>query len=190
MVSVDGTDIAGSLIRVRRLNKQYRRGSETIDVLQGLNLDVAPSIIDICGAEPLRNVHGMSWKNLLRGTPADWRKSWYYEYNYEKEFPYTPNVRGVRTDEWKYVHSPNGDDQPDKYKAELYNLKNDPLETRNLIDSPDAREKLAELKAERGRATPEQVEWLTALLAADLHATIWRPSDWLSGRIEAELVRR
>jgi energy-coupling factor transporter ATP-binding protein EcfA2 len=41
MVSVDGTDIAGSLIRVRHLNKQYRRGSETINVLQGLNLDVA-----------------------------------------------------------------------------------------------------------------------------------------------------
>jgi putative ABC transport system ATP-binding protein len=42
MVSVDGTDIAGSQIRVRHLNKQYRRGSETIDVLQGLNLDVSP----------------------------------------------------------------------------------------------------------------------------------------------------
>ena len=42
MVSVDGRDIPGSLIRVRNLNKQYQRGSETIDVLQGLNLNVAP----------------------------------------------------------------------------------------------------------------------------------------------------
>ena len=42
MVDVDGRDIPGSLIRVRNLNKQYQRGSETIDVLQGLNLDVAP----------------------------------------------------------------------------------------------------------------------------------------------------
>jgi putative ABC transport system ATP-binding protein len=41
MVGVDGRDIAGSLIRLRHLNKQYRRGSETIDVLQGLNLDVS-----------------------------------------------------------------------------------------------------------------------------------------------------
>jgi putative ABC transport system ATP-binding protein len=40
MVRVDGTDLEGSLIRVRHLDKQYRRGSETIDVLQGLNLDV------------------------------------------------------------------------------------------------------------------------------------------------------
>ena len=42
MVSVDGRDMTGSLIRVRDLNKQYRRGSETIDVLQGLDLDVSP----------------------------------------------------------------------------------------------------------------------------------------------------
>ena len=40
MVSVDGRDTGSSLIRVRNLNKQYRRGSEVIDVLQGLNLDV------------------------------------------------------------------------------------------------------------------------------------------------------
>jgi putative ABC transport system ATP-binding protein len=41
MVSVDGKDVPGSLIRVRNLNKKYQRGSETIEVLQGLNLDVA-----------------------------------------------------------------------------------------------------------------------------------------------------
>jgi putative ABC transport system ATP-binding protein len=42
MVKVDGTDAPGSLIRVRNLNKKYQRGSETIEVLQELNLDVAP----------------------------------------------------------------------------------------------------------------------------------------------------
>jgi putative ABC transport system ATP-binding protein len=42
MVRVDGTDHTDSLIRVRHLNKQYRRGSETINVLQGLDLDVSP----------------------------------------------------------------------------------------------------------------------------------------------------
>jgi putative ABC transport system ATP-binding protein len=40
MVRVDGTGNDNALIRVRNLNKQYKRGSETIDVLQGLNLDV------------------------------------------------------------------------------------------------------------------------------------------------------
>jgi putative ABC transport system ATP-binding protein len=42
MVRVDGTDSGNALIRVRNLNKQYKRGSETIDVLQGLDLDVEP----------------------------------------------------------------------------------------------------------------------------------------------------
>jgi len=40
MVSIDGKEHSNSLIRVRNLNKVYRRGGETIDVLQGLNLDV------------------------------------------------------------------------------------------------------------------------------------------------------
>ncbi|MFB3819551.1 MAG: ABC transporter ATP-binding protein [Candidatus Methylomirabilales bacterium] len=41
MVRVDGDDGGGeSLIRVRGLDKTYRRGSEEIHVLQGLNLDV------------------------------------------------------------------------------------------------------------------------------------------------------
>ena len=40
MVRVDGTSGEKGLISVRALNKQYKRGSETIDVLQGLNLDV------------------------------------------------------------------------------------------------------------------------------------------------------
>jgi len=40
MVSVDGTDHGSSLIKVRNLNKRYQRGSETIEVLHGLNLDV------------------------------------------------------------------------------------------------------------------------------------------------------
>ena len=40
MVSVDGQDRGNSLIKVRNLNKVYRRGNESIDVLQGLDLDV------------------------------------------------------------------------------------------------------------------------------------------------------
>ena len=42
MVRVDGSNSDSALIRVRNLNKQYRRGNEIIDVLQGLDLDVDP----------------------------------------------------------------------------------------------------------------------------------------------------
>ncbi len=40
MVRVDGSGDGNSLISVRNLDKTYKRGSETIDVLQGMNLDV------------------------------------------------------------------------------------------------------------------------------------------------------
>ena len=40
MVRVDGGANSNSLISVRNLGKNYRRGSEEIHVLQGLNLDV------------------------------------------------------------------------------------------------------------------------------------------------------
>src|ERR1700751_2830070 len=43
MIRVDGRSDSSSLIKVRGLNKTYRRGGEQIQVLQGLNLDVDKS---------------------------------------------------------------------------------------------------------------------------------------------------
>jgi len=122
---------------------------------QVLNIDLAPSIVDICNSRPLGNIHGMSWKQLLTGKTKGWRKAWLYEYNYEKQFPYTPNVRGVRTDEWKYVHYPHGDGKPDRHLAELYNLKEDPNEKVNLIKDPRYISVVEELKGELARLLKE-----------------------------------
>jgi len=113
-----------------------------------LNLDVAPSVLDFCGAPALANIHGASFRSLTQGRDSPWRTSWMYEYNFEKEFPYTPNVRGVRTDEWSYMHYPNGEGLPDTEKAELYNIKTDPLQKNNLVDAPEGQDKLAELRTE------------------------------------------
>jgi hypothetical protein len=44
-----------------------------------------------------------------------------------------------------------------------------------------------ELKSERGRVSEEQQKWLDALSEAGCYAAVWRPKDWLSGRIEQEL---
>ncbi|MGB8169489.1 MAG: sulfatase [Chthoniobacteraceae bacterium] len=118
---------------------------------QVLTLDIAPSLLELCGVAPIEKTDGRSWVKLVReGDPA-WRKSWLYEYNYEKQFPYTPNIRGVRTDEWAYMHYPHGDGSPDKHLAELYNVKNDPEERRNLIKDPALAGNVAELQAELTR---------------------------------------
>jgi len=115
---------------------------------QTLTLDFAPTILEICGAEPLPKVQGMSWAKLLGGDDPNFRTSWYYEYNYEKQFPYTPNVRAIRTDDWKYIHYPHGDGSPDKHMAELYNLKTDVQESHNLANDPEYAGLVKKLRAE------------------------------------------
>lgn len=111
-----------------------------------LHTDLAPTILELCGAEPLRNIHGKSWVKLVREGDPNWRTYWHYEYNYEKQFPYTPNVRGVRTNEWKYIRYPHGDGSPDRHMAELYYLASDPQEARNLIANARYADKVRELQ--------------------------------------------
>jgi arylsulfatase A-like enzyme len=123
---------------------------KTIDQ-QVLTVDMAPSLLELAGAPALSGIDGRSWVQLVRSADPAWRKSWLYYYNYEKEFPYTPNIRGVRTEEWKYVHYPHGDGGPDRHMAELYDLKNDPGERANRINDPAAAAKLTELKEELTR---------------------------------------
>jgi hypothetical protein len=46
-----------------------------------------------------------------------------------------------------------------------------------------------ELKSERGRTTPEQLDWLACLCNAGIETFVWRPADWLDGTIESVLRR-
>jgi N-acetylglucosamine-6-sulfatase len=123
---------------------------------QVLAMDTAPSVLELCGAPPLPNVQGRSWVKLAHGRDPAWRTAWFYEYNYEKQFPYTPNVRGIRTDEWKFIRYPHGDGSPDRHTPELYNLRSDPGELRNLA------------QVKRHASTRRKLEQqLAALLAAE-----------------------
>jgi len=112
---------------------------------QVLTTDIAPTIIELAGAEPLENIHGKSFKTLVTQGDPDWRTGWFYHYNYEKQFPYTPNVRGIRTDRWKYIRYPHGDGTADRHKAELYDLDSDPKEQNNLIEDERYQQLVAEL---------------------------------------------
>ncbi len=122
---------------------------------QVLTIDFAPSILDICKAEPLPKTHGRSWKKLAKAGDPAWRTSWYYSYDYEKQFPYTPNIRGVRTAAWKYIRYPHGDGGPDRHMSELYDLVSDPEETRNLVGVPEHAETVTALATELARLQRE-----------------------------------
>jgi hypothetical protein len=47
-----------------------------------------------------------------------------------------------------------------------------------------------ELKAARGRMSPEQLDWAAALVNGSAEYHTWRPIDWLDGTIEAVLRSR
>lgn len=116
---------------------------------QVLTVDIAPSILDLSGAQPLQNIHGRSFNKLVQtGQDPDWRKGWVYYYNYEKQFPYTPNVRGIRTDQWKYIRYPHGDGSPDRHLSELYNIQQDPFEKQNLAKSQDHQQLIKKLQTQ------------------------------------------
>ena len=112
---------------------------------QVLTVDIGPTICELTGAPAMPNVHGQSMVKMLNGDSSDWRDAWFYHYNYEKQFPYTPNVRGIRTERWKLIRYPHGDGQPDRHMAELYDLVNDPMESKNLINDATQAERIEEL---------------------------------------------
>ena len=124
--------------------------------------DIAPSVLDLCRTPPLSKAHGRSWKALCNQGDPDWRTAWLYEYNYEKQFPYTPNIRGIRTDRFKFVHYPYGDGTADRHLPEMYDLADDPDERNNLAVDPahattraDLEQRLAALLTSFG-LTPEK----------------------------------
>jgi N-acetylglucosamine-6-sulfatase len=116
-----------------------------------LTVDMASSLLELCGLPPLPESHGRSWVRIARGKDdPGWRKSFLYHYNYEKQFPYTPNIRGVRTERWKYVRYPHGDGGPDRHAAELFDLS-DPDEAKNVAGDPRHADVIRELRGELDR---------------------------------------
>jgi N-acetylglucosamine-6-sulfatase len=115
-----------------------------------LNIDIAPTFLDAAGLQPAREMQGRSLVPLLAGRPSKWRTSFFCEYFAEKNFPRIPSWQAVRTEQWKYTHYTTLDGMD-----ELYDLKADPYEMKNLIADPAAKTALAAMKAEYARLLKE-----------------------------------
>lgn len=107
-----------------------------------LNLDFAPTILDLAGVKIPEWVQGRSLVPFFEGTPpASWRKDWLYEY-YEYPGPHEVRKnRGVRTDRYKYIHYW---EVPEEF--ELYDLQEDPGELHNLYGDKRYAELTAHLR--------------------------------------------
>jgi arylsulfatase A-like enzyme len=116
-----------------------------------LNIDVAPTILEMAGATPPPSVQGQSLRPLFSWRPrVAWRESFIDEYFREDWLPGVPTMVGVRTQEWKYVTYPDIDDLD-----ELYDLRRDPLEMQNLATEPGARPQIDRMQAELERLSNE-----------------------------------
>lgn len=105
------------------------------------NIDIGPTILETAGLTPPTHMDGRSFLPLLKGREVPWRDTVYYEYYWERNFPQTPTVHGVRTDRHKYMHYHGIWDLD-----ELYDLQEDPEELNNLINSPGHQDLVKELK--------------------------------------------
>jgi arylsulfatase A-like enzyme len=99
-------------------------------------VDLAPTLVDLCGAKPLRQAQGRSMRPILQGraNKEDWQDAW-AEHD-STVFLYTQRI--IWHGPWKYIYAPGGCE-------ELYNLTEDPYEQHNLAYKGQYRDELEDM---------------------------------------------
>jgi arylsulfatase A-like enzyme len=102
------------------------------------NIDIAPTLLTLAGAESPPHYDGASFARLpaavgdqSAGARPPWRDALTYEYYWEFNYPQTPTTFALRTDRYKYIQYHGVWDT-----EELYDLEADPGETDNRIEDP------------------------------------------------------
>jgi len=93
-----------------------------------LNIDIAPTILDAAGVAIPPSIQGRSFLPLIENRPVNWRTEFLYTYFWERSYPQTPTVLGLRSDKYSYM----------RYHGifdinELYDMQNDPDQMNNLL---------------------------------------------------------
>ena len=115
-----------------------------------LNVDFAPTFLEYAGLSAPADLQGRSLVPLFGGgQPKDWRTGWYYRYyHYPADHRVQPHY-GMRTDRYKLIYF-------NRLKQwELFDLKNDPHELKNVYADPAYIDTGNELKAEMARLRKE-----------------------------------
>jgi arylsulfatase A-like enzyme len=109
-----------------------------------LNIDVPATLLELAGIAPPIGMQGRSVLPMLTDSKQPGRTEWFYE-NHFRNNPRGPIAasEGIRTTDWKYIRYI--DTQP--AIEQLFDLKTDPREERNLADDPDHQPRLLAMRA-------------------------------------------
>ena len=122
-----------------RYPKTVKAGQRFDTIIE--NVDYAPTMLDFANAKIPKTVQGRSFKSLLEtGKEAeDWKKAAYYRYWMHMAHHDNPAHLGMRTKRYKLIYF-YGCNYQGGYQTpagwELYDMKEDPLETKNLYHNP------------------------------------------------------
>jgi len=115
--------------------KRGRRRDEMV-----LSIDIAPTILALAEQPIPEQMQGESLLPLVQGYNTAWRTEFFYEHLFaHARIPANEAVRDQRFKYIRYVKS-------DPLFEELYDLKTDPHEARNLAPLPEYRAKLKEMR--------------------------------------------
>ncbi len=123
-----------------------------------MNIDLCPTILDLAGLEAPRCMQGRSLVPLLEKGAPPWREECFFDHHYANDpggGVFIPGSDAVRDGRWKYVVY---DHQDPRYE-QLFDLRDDPGETRNLAAHPEHHARLQHMRARWRAWTEALADW-------------------------------
>src|SRR5262249_17457665 len=116
-----------------------KRGGVNDDIV--LNADLAPTMLAFAGIAAPARMQGRDFAPLyLAARKPEWRDEYFYEHATIRNTDFIPSSEALVRKEIKYIR------WPDFNYEELFDLRRDPLEERNLAADPAYRATLAKLR--------------------------------------------
>jgi arylsulfatase A-like enzyme len=109
----------------------------TVNKAMCINVDIAPTLLELAGAKTPKAMQGRSMVPLLKGESVpDWRTSQFYAY-----WGAPPNHYGIRTDRYTYIKVKD-------HPAELFDRKADPDQRHSVAGNPENKGVIKQLEKE------------------------------------------